>query len=197
MKILQVNSSIRGEASASTRLSNAIVERLKALAPGSSVEVRDLSSQRFLDGAALGALFTPAEQRTPEQAARVAEDDAAIAQLLAADAIVLGVPLYNLDVPVQLKAWIDAITRAGATFRYTEKGPAGLVQGKKVYVAFARGGIYKDSPMDTQKAYLKNILGLLGITDVTWVHAEGLAMGDEPAQAALAQAGREIEALAL
>ena len=148
-----------------------------------------------LDEAALGALFTPAEQRTPEQAARVALDDALIAQVQSADAIVLGVPMYNFGVPVQLKTWIDAIARAGVTFRYTENGPEGLLKGKKVYVALARGGIYRDTPADSQVPYLKGVLGFLGMTDVEFIYAEGLAMGPESADKAFAAAEAAIGAV--
>jgi FMN-dependent NADH-azoreductase len=148
-----------------------------------------------LDEPALGALFTPAEQRTPEQAARVALDDALIAQLQAADAIVLGVPMYNFGVPVQLKTWIDAIARAGVTFRYTANGPQGLVTGKKVYVALARGGLYRDTPADSQTPYLKNVLAFLGMTDVEFIFAEGLAMGAESASRAFADAAAQIDEL--
>lgn len=198
MKILQINSSARSAGANSTRLADAVTTRLKAANPGAVVELRDLAAHPHpvLDEAALGALFTPAEQRTPEQAARVALDDALIAQLQSADAIVLGVPMYNFGVPVQLKTWIDAIARAGVTFRYTENGPEGLVKGKKVYVALARGGIYRDTPADSQVPYLKGVLGFLGMTDVEFIYAEGLAMGPETADKAFAEAEAAIAALA-
>lgn len=197
MKILQVNASIRGSASASTRLANSIVARLRALAPAAAYEVRELGEQPILDGAALGALFTPADARTAEQAARVAIDDATIAQVQAADVIVLGVPMYNFGVPVQLKAWIDAICRAQVTFRYTANGPEGLLTGKKVFVALARGGLYRDTPADSQVPYLKAVLGFLGMKDVHFIHAEGLSMGEEAANKAFAAAEAEIAALSL
>ena len=198
MKILQINSSARSAGANSTRLADAVTTRLKAANPGAVVELRDLAAHPHpvLDEAALGALFTPAEQRTPEQAARVALDDALIAQVQAADAIVLGVPMYNFGVPVQLKTWIDAIARAGVTFRYTENGPEGLLKGKKVYVALARGGIYRDTPADSQVPYLKGVLGFLGMTDVEFIYAEGLAMGPETADKAFAEAEAAIAALA-
>ena len=149
--------------------------------------LRDLASHPHpvLDEAALGALFTPAEQRTPDQAARVALDDTLIAEVQAADVIVLGVPMYNFGVPVQLKNWIDAIARNGVTFRYTENGPEGLLKGKKVYVALARGGRYRGTEADTQVPYLKMVLGFLGMTDVDFIYAEGLNMGPEAASKAL------------
>lgn len=195
MKILQVNASVRGAASASTRLAGNIVARLRALDPAVSLTVRELGSQPVLDEAALGALFTPVEARTPEQAERVAVDDATIAEVQAADVIVLGVPMYNFGVPVQLKAWIDAIARAGVTFRYTADGPEGLLKGKKVYVALARGGLYRDTPADTQKPYLRNVLGFLGLQDVDFIHAEGLSLGEEAAAKAFAEAEAEIKAI--
>lgn len=197
MKILQINSSVRGEASTSTKLATEIVQHLKGLRPEAIVEVRDLSEHQILDAKALQAHFTPADARSEEQRARVALDDAAIAQLTESDIVVLGVPLYNLGEPVQLKAWIDSITRAGVTFRYTPDGPEGLVKGKKVFVAFSRGGRYKGTPFDTQTPYLRNFFGFLGMTDVTFLHAEGLAMGEEAAAQAMSQVHAEIEALAL
>lgn len=197
MKILQINSSARSAGANSTRLADAITARLKAANPAAVVELRDLAAHPHpvLDEAALGALFTPAEQRSPEQAARVALDDALIAQVQSADAIVLGVPMYNFGVPVQLKTWIDAIARAGVTFRYTENGPEGLIKGKKVYVALARGGIYRDTPADSQVPYLKGVLGFLGMTDVEFIYAEGLAMGPESADKAFAAAEAAIGAV--
>lgn len=194
MKILQINSSARVEGANSTRLANTVTARLQAKHPGATVTVRDLAvtPHPVLDAAALGALFTPSDQRTPEQAARVALDDALIAEVQAHDAIVLGVPMYNFGVPVQLKTWLDAIARAGVTFRYTANGPEGLIQGKKVYVAFARGGIYRDTPADSQTPYIQTILGFLGMTDVKYIHAEGLAMGPEAVDKAFTQAEDDL-----
>lgn len=195
MKILQIHSGLRGAGSNSTKLASEIAARLASLHPQARMEVRDLAEQRVLDAGAAAAFATPAQSRTPEQAERVAYGDAAVDQLLSADILVIGAPLYNLDVPVQLKAWIDEICRAGVTFRYTEQGPVGLVQGKKVFVALARGGLYAGSPLDTQKPYLRNILGFLGMTDVTFVHLEGLAISPEAAEQAWARARAEIDAL--
>jgi len=171
-----------------------VTERLKAVHPAATVTLRDLAASpvTVLDEAALGALFTPAEQRSATQAALVAEYDALIAEIQAHDAIVLGVPMYNFGVPVQLKAWIDAIARAGVTFRYTESGPEGLIKGKTVYVALARGGLYRDQPHDSQVPYLKTVLGFLGLTDVRFIYAEGLAMGPEAAAKGFAQAEADL-----
>ena len=196
MKILQINGSARRDGANSTRLANDIALRLKASNPGAQLTVRDLAAtpHPVLDEAALGALFTPAEQRTPEQAARVALDDALIAELQAHDVIVLGVPMYNFGITVQIKAWLDAIARSGVTFRYTAEGPEGLVKGKTVYVALARGGIYRDTPSDSQVPYLKHMLGFLGMTDVRFIYAEGLAMGPEAVEKGFAQAQADLEA---
>lgn len=198
MNILQINSSARDDNSQSTRLANAIVTSLRATAPEATLTVRSLARTPHpaLDEAALAALFTPAEERTPEQAARVALDDALIAEIQAADALVLGVPMYNFGVPVQLKNWIDAIARARVTFRYTENGPEGLLTGKKVYVALTRGGRYRDTAKDSQVPYLKTVLAFLGMTDVQFIYAEGLAMGADAEREAFAQAEAEIAALA-
>ncbi|GBG01500.1 FMN-dependent NADH-azoreductase [Azospira sp. I13] len=197
MKILQINASARSAGANSTRLADAITARLVAAHPGAEVQLRDLAANPHpvLDEPALAALFTPADQRTPEQAARVALDDALIAQVQSVDAIVLGVPMYNFGVPVQLKAWIDAIARAGVTFRYTEKGPEGLIKGKKVYVALARGGLYRGTPDDSQVPFLQSVLAFLGMTEVEFIYAEGLAMGAESASKAFAEAQAQIDAI--
>ena len=196
MNILQINSSARSEGANSTRVANDITARLLAANAGAKVTVRDLATRPVpvLDEAALGALFTPVEQRTPEQAARVAIADAAIAEVQAADVLVLGVPMYNFTVTAQFKNWIDAIARAGVTFRYTENGPEGLLKGKKVYIALARGGLYRGSELDTQVPYLKAVLGFLGMTDLHFVYAEGLNMGAEAAQKGFDQAAADIDA---
>lgn len=198
MKILQISSSVRGENSYSTQLANSLVERL--IAVGRSVDetevaVRDLgrSPHPLLDGATLQALFAVTELRTPEQAARVALDDALIEEIQSADIVVLGVPMYNFGVPAQLKNWIDAISRAQVTFRYTEQGPEGLILGKKVYVVLTRGGLYRNTPNDTQTPYLQLLLGFLGMNDVQFIYAEGLAMGVDAEQRALASAQRQID----
>lgn len=196
MNILQINASARREGANSTRVANTIVERLKAAHPGAQVSLRDLAvtPHPVLDEAALGALFTPADQRTPAQHARVALDDVLIAEVQAHDILVLGVPMYNFGLPVQLKSWIDAIARVGVTFRYTENGPEGLFKGKKVYIALARGGLYRDTVKDAQVPYLKNVLGFLGMTDVNFIYAEGLAMGPDVAEQGFARAQADLEA---
>ena len=201
MNILQVNSSARvfenDQGSQSTRLANELSAGLLGVNAGAKLTVRDLARQPHpvLDEAALGALFTPAEARSPEQAARVALDDALIAEIQAADVVVLGVPMYNFGITALLKNWIDAIARVRVTFQYTEKGPVGLLTGKTVYVVLSRGGKYRDTPMDSQVPYLKAVLGFLGMTDVHFVYAEGLAMGPDAGAQALASARAEISHL--
>ncbi|WP_294000191.1 FMN-dependent NADH-azoreductase [Sphaerotilus sp.] len=196
MNILQINASARRDGANSTRVANQVTARLQAANPGATLTLRDLAvtPHPLLDEAALGALFTPAANRSAEQAARVALDDALIAEIQAHDTVVLGVPMYNFGVPVQLKSWIDAIARAGVTFRYTASGPEGLLTGKTVYLALARGGLYRDTPNDSQVPYLKSVLGFLGLTDVRFIYAEGLAMGPEAAAKGFAQAEADLNA---
>jgi len=195
VNILQINSSARAEGSHSTRLAGTLVERLRQDHAGARLVVRDLgrTPHPALDEAALQALFSPAEQRNADQAARVAQDDALIAEIQAAEVVVLGVPMYNFGVSAQLKNWIDAISRVQVTFRYTDKGPEGLLKGKKVFVALTRGGLYRNTPADSQVPYLKTVLGFLGMSEVQFVYAEGLAMGAAAEQKALASAQTQIE----
>jgi len=197
MNILQINSSVRGNQSESSRVANAIVAKLAAANPGASVTVRDLGANPHpvLDEAALGALFTPADQRTADQAARVALDDALIAEAQAADVIVLGAPMYNFGMPIQLKAWFDAIARAGVTFRYTANGPEGLLKGKKVYVATARGGVYP-ADADPQVPHIRMLLNFLGLTDHAFIHSPAQSMGPEAAAQGQAEADAAVAALA-
>jgi FMN-dependent NADH-azoreductase len=202
VNILQINSSARswanGQGSQSTRLANELVEQLRAANPGAALTVRDLTANPHpaLDEATLGALFTPAEARSAEQHARVALDHALIEEVKAADAIVIGVPMVNFGITSQLKNWIDAIAKAGVTFKYTATGPVGLIEGKKVYAVLTRGGVYRDQPGDTQVPYLRMLLGFLGMTDIEFIYAEGLAMGPDAEAKALASARAEIARIA-
>jgi FMN-dependent NADH-azoreductase len=197
MNILQINSSARSSGSESTRTADAIVAKLRASHPSAALVRRDLATDPHpsIDEATLGALFTPADKRSAEQAARVALDDALIAQVQNADVIVIGAPMYNFGVTVQLKSWFDAIARAGVTFSYTATGPVGLLKDKKVYVTMARGGFHKGTPNDLQSQYVKNFLAFLGMTDVTFVYSEGLGMGPEAVAKAQAQADADINAV--
>ncbi|MEJ6000813.1 FMN-dependent NADH-azoreductase [Paucibacter soli] len=202
MNILQINSSARrvqedGQGSFSTRLAKELVQGLSQARSDARVEVLDLGLQPHpaLDEAALQALFTPAEQRSPVQAERAALDMALIDQLRAADVLVLAVPMINFGVPTQLKNWIDAVAKAGVTFRYTANGPEGLLKGKKVYAVLTRGGIYREQPSDTMVPYLRTVLGFLGMSEVEFIYAEGLAMGPDALAAGLASAREQIASL--
>ncbi len=201
MNILQINSSARrlqdGQGSVSTLLANEVVQGLVGRNPGAQTVVHDLSAQPLppMDEATLGALFTPADQRTDAQKARVAVSDQLIAELMAADVIVLAAPMINFGVSSQLKNWIDGVARAGVTFRYGANGPEGMVQGKKVIVVSSRGGVHRGQPTDNVVPYLKVTLGFLGMTDVDFVYAEGLNMGPDAAAQGLASARAEIAAL--
>ncbi|MDR6379319.1 MULTISPECIES: FMN-dependent NADH-azoreductase [Paraburkholderia] len=194
--ILQINSAARSQGANSTLLLNELTEKLQQSNPGAQVVVRNLQAEPLphLDDAILGAFFTPADQRTPEQAAIAARSEALIAELQAADIIVIGAPMYNFGISSQLKTYFDFIARAGITFRYTANGPEGLVTGKKVYVVSARGGKYAGTPNDSQTPYLKSFLGFIGMTDVNFIYAEGLNMGPDAAGAALAAAREAIAA---
>ncbi|WP_409529308.1 FMN-dependent NADH-azoreductase [Zwartia sp.] len=197
MKVLQVNTAARSAGANSTQIANSVTKRLMAKHPSATLEVLDLAINPHpaLDESGLGAIFTPVDQRTAEQHARVEQDNALIAQVQASDIIVIGVPMYNFGISTQLKNWIDAIAKAGVTFRYTESGPEGLIKGKKVYVALARGGIYRDTPNDTQVPYLKMVLGFLGMTDIEFIYGEGFALGSESVEKAFASAEDQIHQL--
>ncbi|HEY1290651.1 MAG TPA: FMN-dependent NADH-azoreductase [Burkholderiales bacterium] len=179
MNILQIKSSILGGTSQSSRLADEFVAVLREQHPESRLVQRDLAAEPVphLDGARAGAFFAKPEERTPEQRAVIAYSDALIDELRRADVLVLGLPMYNFGVPSQLKAWFDHLARAGATFKYTEKGAVGLLTGKKAYVFAARGGIYGDK--DSQTQFVRQFLGFIGIADVEFVYAEGLAISAE------------------
>jgi FMN-dependent NADH-azoreductase len=177
--ILHLISSPRKDASVSIRLGKAIVEHLQLKYPDSTVTEINLLDQLVphLDATHLQAFFTPTEELTSVNMQSIQYSDEAISQIMNADLIVIGSPMYNFTIHSSLKAWIDQITRAGKTFRYTESGPEGLVVGKKVYLAVASGGVYSNGPFqpyDSVVPYLKNILGFLGMTDLTVYRAEGL-----------------------
>ncbi|UVW26888.1 FMN-dependent NADH-azoreductase [Massilia sp. H6] len=197
MNILHITSSVRGADSESTRVTRLVVDKLLAANPDATVVRRDLGAQPhpLLDSAAVGALFTPAQQRSAEQAARVALDDVLIAQVQAADVLVIGAPMYNFGMPAQLKGWFDAIARSGVTFRYTATGAEGLLKDKKVYVATARGGVYPPEA-DPQVPHLRMLLNFLGLNDHTFIYSSGLNMGLDAA-AAGQQAANEAVAAAL
>lgn len=191
--ILHLTSSIFGEGGESSRLADEFVARFSA----ARVIRRDLARDPVphLDAERFGAFLAKPESRTPGQAAMVGYSDALIAELRAADTIVLGLPMYNFGLPSQLKAYFDHVARAGVTFKYTEKGAVGLLGGKKAYVFAARGGLYQGTPRDTQTAYVRDFLAFLGITQVEFVYAEGLALGASAKQQSLAAARDALRAL--
>jgi FMN-dependent NADH-azoreductase len=198
MTLLQINASIFSRHGQSTRLADEFVAAWRASNPGAKVIVRNLAEETVphLDAERFGAFLAKPGERSVEQQAVVEYSDALIDELKRADVLVLGLPMYNFGVPSTLKAYIDHIARAGATFKYTEKGPVGLLTGKKAYVFATRGGLYAGTPLDTQTAYVRDMLRFLGIDDVEFVYAEGLAIGAERKAAALSQAQRAIERLA-
>jgi FMN-dependent NADH-azoreductase len=180
-KILHIISSPRGEESFSIKLGHAIVEKIKSTYAGSTVKVNDLVKNQFphLEEAQITSFFTPTQHRTPENIEAIRNSDKAIGEIMEADILVIGAPFYNFSIHSTLKAWIDHISRAGVTFRFTETGYEGLVHGKKIYIALASGGIYSEGamqPYDFCGTYLKAIFGFLGMTDVTVFRVEGTAI---------------------
>jgi FMN-dependent NADH-azoreductase len=200
-KILHIDSSILGGYSVSRKLTADIVERQRVLHPGATVVHSDLAAHPVmaLSGGHLGAGQNGAPV-ADDLAADIKAGAAYMDDLFAADIIVIGAPMYNFSIPAQLKGWVDRVSVAGKTFKYTDKGPEGLVKGKKVFIASARGGVYTGNspaaPMDHQESYLLAALSFMGMTDVTIVRAEGLSMGDDAKAAAIAKAKAQIDALA-
>ena len=196
MKLLHIDSSILGPGSVSRILTADLVEAQRRLNPGLEVVYRDLAAEplQHLSGAHLAA----AQGATPAPGLDIEVSGATLEEFLAADIVVIGAPMYNFAVPSQLKAWIDRLAVAGKTFRYTERGPEGLVGGKKVFVASSRGGAYNDTPiafLDHQEAYLRAVFGFFGITDITFVRAENVARTDLR-EKSIEAARAEITALA-
>lgn len=188
MKLLHLDSSILGEASASRELCDAIVARLRTAHPGLEVTHRDLAA-------------SPVPHLTGASLARAKADEAALAdalmaEFLAADVVVLGAPMYNFGIPSQLKAWIDRVAVAGKTFRYTENGPQGLATGKKVIVAGTYGGFHAaDGGSNFIEPYLRFVFGFMGVTDVEFVTAEGLSVSPEQRAQSLRDAHARIQQL--
>lgn len=196
--LLQLKTSLFSDHGESSRLSSRFVEQWRIRNPGGRVVVRDLALEPVphLDAAGFTAFLAKPDERTPEQARVVAYSDALIEELKLADEVVIGLPMYNFGVPSTLKAYIDHIARAGVTFRYTATGPVGLLTAKKVHVFATRGGRYFGTPLDTQTSYLRDVLRFLGLTEVEFVHAEGLAMGETVKDQSLAAAHARIDRLA-
>jgi FMN-dependent NADH-azoreductase len=184
MNLLHLDSSALGEGSVTRALSAAVVARLRTQHPAAYVVYRDL------DAAPLRHL-TAATLATPSP-----DEAQVLEEFLQADVVVIGVPMYNFGIPSTLKAWVDRIAVAGKTFRYTEQGPEGLAQGKRIIIASGRGGLYDQSPADFQEPYLAQLFAFLGIPSIEVVRAEGVAYSPEHRQQALEQAQESINALA-
>lgn len=194
MKILQINGSARTEGAHSTTIANRISERLLQEQPGAQLEVLDLSTNPVpvFDEAAIQAIFTSTDDRTPEQQQRASQSLALVEQLRNADVLVLGVPMYNFGISSQLKDWIDNVSINQETFRYTAEGPEGLLKDKRALIGFARGGLYRGTEADTQTPYFKAWMNFVGIEDVQFVYAEGLNMGEEANAAGFATAEQDL-----
>jgi len=198
--LLHVDSSARRSASVSRQLSASLVAHWQRHFPNGRVIVRDLAASPLphVTEVQVGAYFTPAEQRTDEQKQTLVLSDQLVDELLEADTIVIGAPMYNFSVPSSLKSWIDHVARVGRTFGYTDKGPVGLATGKRVFVALSSGGIYSEGAAraaDFESGYLKQALGFIGLTDVQIIAAEGVALGEELAKQAIAKAESQIAAI--
>ena len=195
--ILQINTSLFGENGQSSRLA-AGFSGLLAASTGRKLLVRDLAQNPVphLTAERVTAFGTPASERTLEQQRYVAESDALIDELRHADVLVLGLPMYNFGVSSVLKAYFDHVARAGVTFRYTAEGPVGLLTGKQAFVFATRGGRYAGTAGDLQSAYVRQFLGFIGIRDVEFIYAEGLALGEQQREQALAAAADRIGQLA-
>jgi FMN-dependent NADH-azoreductase len=195
--ILQINSSLFGDQGQSSKLATEFATAL-ANATGARLAVRDLATNPVphLTAERVTAFGTPPSARTVDQQRHVAESDLLIDELRQADVVVLGLPMYNFGVPSTLKAYFDHLARAGVTFRYTSEGPVGLLTGKKVYVFATRGGQYAGTVKDLQTAYVRQFLGFVGLRDVEFIYVEGLALGDEQREKALAAAAARIDQLA-
>jgi FMN-dependent NADH-azoreductase len=196
--LLQIQTSMFSAGGQSSQLAEQFVAEWKKSNPRGQVVKRDIGAEPVphLTAERFQSFLAAPEARTPDQQAVAGFSDVLIDELKRADVIVLGLPMYNFGVPSTLKAYFDHVARSGHTFRYSEKGPEGLLKGKKAYVFAARGGVYAGSPLDTQTSYVRDFLRFLGIDDVEFVYAEGLAMGDAAKADALSKAQRAIQSLA-
>ncbi|MFL9880634.1 FMN-dependent NADH-azoreductase [Herbaspirillum rhizosphaerae] len=197
--LLHIDSSARFTGSITRQLSAAYAEQWQAKNVGGKVVRRDLAKDTLphITEALIGAYYTPADKRSAEQQSIIALSDTLVDELLAADTLVIGIPMYNFAPPSAFKAWIDHICRVGRTFGYTDKGATGLVTGKRAIVILSRGGVYSEGPaqaLEFQGTYIRGVLGFLGITDVELVIAEGVSMGEEKTKQAIAQAQEQISA---
>lgn len=194
MNILRIDSTIKPrEASVSAGLADRVIARLTAANPDAKVVTRDATGVPAIDGAWLGAVFTPADQRDDAQAEIAAIADELLAEVRAADVLVIATPVYNFAIPAQLKNWVDQLARKGETFRYSEAGPEGLLTGKRAIIALSSDGTQLGSDIDFASGYLRHMLGFFGITDVEIVAADRMAFG---AEETLARAHEAVEKLA-
>ena len=197
-KILLVLSSPRGTQSHSHQIAHRIIDDLKTRHAGAEVVVRDVSREPlpYVGEAFVSGLFTPPEKRNLAEAKAMSVSDALVDELVAADIVVLAVPMYNFGLPAALKSWIDHVVRAGRTFSYSAAGPAGLLKDKKAILVVSRGGVYSEGPMkafDFQETYLRSVLGFIGLTDVQVVRVEGVAMGPNALTNAISAANVQAE----
>ncbi|MBA1232250.1 FMN-dependent NADH-azoreductase [Pseudomonas viridiflava] len=196
MNILHIDSSILGDHSASRQLSRSVVEAYQTAHVDSHVTYRDLANEALahFSPATLAAAGTPVEGRDAAQRQEVDANEATLQQFLDSDVVVIGAPMYNFTIATQLKAWIDRIAVAGRTFRYSEAGPEGLCGDKKVIIVSTAGGLHAGQPSGVgHEEYLKLLFGFIGVTDLQFIRAEGLAYGEEPRANALTAARRHIE----
>ncbi|MBN6712648.1 FMN-dependent NADH-azoreductase [Pseudomonas capsici] len=196
MKVLHIDSSILGDHSASRQLSRSVVQAYQATHVDSQVIYRDLASDALshFSAATLAAAGTPAEGRDAAQQQEVDVNEAILQEFLDADVVIVGAPMYNFTIPSQLKAWIDRITVAGRTFRYSEAGPEGLCGGKKVIIVSTSGGLHAGQPTGAgHEELLKALFAFIGVTDLQFVRAHGLAYGEEPRANAMSAAQQHIE----
>lgn len=191
---LRLTTSILGENSVSTHLLDKLETQLRAQGDDLTVTHRDFSVEPIphFDSDWLGAVMTPESERTDEQQRKADFSDRLISELRDADMLMIGLPMYNFTVPSMLKAWNDHVARAGNTFEYTAAGPQGLLADKPVFLVSAMGGIHKEGESDFLRPYMKQFLGLLGITDIRFITASGLNLGEEPRATAIAAAEAEI-----
>lgn len=196
--LLHIKTSLFSNEGHSSRLSAEFSRIWLANHPGSSIVTRDLAldSPPHLDAAIVQAFSTPTEQHNQDQATSAAYSDRLIEELKSSDAVVIGLPLYNLGIPSTLKSYFDQIARAGITFRYTEYGPVGMLKDKPIYILCTRGGLYQGTDMDTQTPQVSQFFALLGLNDVHFIYAEGLNLGEEQQTKALSRAESEIRLLA-
>jgi len=196
--VLIIESSARQQGSFSRQLTRQFMAQWKTLHPDDSVSVRDLAVNPVphLDADLLGGWMKPQAQRSVAEQASLKRSNELTDELLAADVLVLAAPMYNFAIPSTLKAWLDHVLRAGVTFKYTDTGPQGLLAEKKAYVLTARGGLYAGSTLDHQEPYLRQVLAFIGIHDVTFIHAEGLNLGDEFQEKGLNQASARLTEVA-